>query len=575
MTSAATRFTFLDLILFGSPKIDESVRGPMNLHMLSRFQKYKIPISVITLINATILLGMFSASRESGFCWTVFAWWLPIAFYSGFMFFSGLRPLDLDSGRVPSGRFVKKAEIGSFVLGLWWTGLMLVPLEKTEAQQLTMIGVSMGMCCGVVGFTAPMVGVAARYMTAATVVQLLGLLQYHTATAMTATLFGLALSIALLVSSRNFFQSTLELVVSRTETERAHDLLKQSLETSRHGFAIFTETGERLVANTYHQNYFPDFVPSAADLGTKEISVKGSDWFIRSVTQSANRNFIVTHTNINLQKETQRSLLAAQETINDALGARSRFISRASTDLAGPLKYIMTLASAMSSGSRIEFSREEIRSHCDSIDKVARDLLDLVRDIEDYAEGETGGTFSNEAPEDLRELLSPDQLWAAATWEKATFDRIKVSIPQDLGVVMIDGPRFTSTVVKLLKRASMVSIDPVVLTCTPDDENRIHVTIVDRGRPLSPAEVSDFFEPYGDETRPGTNQYVTRGLELALIKKYLNSQGAQIAVRPLNKIGNAITITLPSSATVGNLTDRRSLPALGNGNPAARRTVNG
>jgi hypothetical protein len=415
MTSAATRFTFLDLILFGSPKIDESVRGPMNLHMLSRFQKYKIPISVITLINATILLGMFSASRESGFCWTVFAWWLPIAFYSGFMFFSGLRPLDLDSGRVPSGRFVKKAEIGSFVLGLWWTGLMLVPLEKTEAQQLTMIGVSMGMCCGVVGFTAPMVGVAARYMTAATVVQLLGLLQYHTATAMTATLFGLALSIALLVSSRNFFQSTLELVVSRTETERAHDLLKQSLETSRHGFAIFTETGERLVANTYHQNYFPDFVPSAADLGTKEISVKGSDWFIRSVTQSANRNFIVTHTNINLQKETQRSLLAAQETINDALGARSRFISRASTDLAGPLKYIMTLASAMSSGSRIEFSREEIRSHCDSIDKVARDLLDLVRDIEDYAEGETGGTFSNEAPEDLRELLSPDQLWAAAT----------------------------------------------------------------------------------------------------------------------------------------------------------------
>jgi len=575
MTSAATRFTFLDLILFGSPKIDESVRGPMNLHMLSRFQKYKIPISVITLINATILLGMFSASRESGFCWTVFAWWLPIAFYSGFMFFSGLRPLDLDSGRVPSGRFVKKAEIGSFVLGLWWTGLMLVPLEKTEAQQLTMIGVSMGMCCGVVGFTAPMVGVAARYMTAATVVQLLGLLQYHTATAMTATLFGLALSIALLVSSRNFFQSTLELVVSRTETERAHDLLKQSLETSRHGFAIFTETGERLVANTYHQNYFPDFVPSAADLGTKEISVKGSDWFIRSVTQSGNRNFIVTHTNINLQKETQRSLLAAQETINDALGARSRFISRASTDLAGPLKYIMTLASAMSSGSRIEFSREEIRSHCDSIDKVARDLLDLVRDIEDYAEGETGGTFSNEAPEDLRELLSPDQLWAAATWEKATFDRIKVSIPQDLGVVMIDGPRFTSTVVKLLKRASMVSIDPVVLTCTPDDENRIHVTIVDRGRPLSPAEVSDFFEPYGDETRPGTNQYVTRGLELALIKKYLNSQGAQIAVRPLNKIGNAITITLPSSATVGNLTDRRSLPALGDGNPAARRTVNG
>ena len=119
----------------------------------------------------------------------------------------------------------------------------------------------------------------------------------------------------------------------------------------------------------------------------------------------------------------------------------------------------------------------------------------------------------------------------------------------------------------------MVSIDPVVLTCTPDDENRIHVTIVDRGRPLSPAEVSDFFEPYGDETRPGTNQYVTRGLELALIKKYLNSQGAQITVRPLNKIGNAITITLPSSATVGNQTDRHNLPVLSDGKSAARRTA--
>ncbi|HPF21929.1 MAG TPA: HAMP domain-containing sensor histidine kinase [Hyphomonas sp.] len=574
MTTSATRFTFLDLIIFGSPKIDESVRGPMNLHMLSRFQKYKIPISVVTLINATILLAMFSADSSSGFCLIAFLWWLPVALYSGFMFWSGLKPIDLNTGRMPSGRFVKRAEIGSFILGLWWTGLMLTPVAETEAQQLTMIGVAMGMCCGVVGFTAPMVGVAARYMTAATVVQLLALLQHHTATAMTATLFGLALSIALLVSSRNFFQSTLELVVSRTETERAHDLLKQSLETSRHGFAIFTEGGERLVANTYHQNYFPDFVPTSADLGTKEISVKGSDWFIRSVSQSANRNFIVTHTNINLQKETQRSLLAAQETINDALAARSRFISRASTDLAGPLKYIMTLASAMSSSSRIEFSREEVRAHCDSIDKVARDLLDLVRDIEDYAEGEAGGTFSNEAPEDLRELLSPEQLWAAATWEKTTFDRIKVSIPHDLGVVMIDGPRFTSTVVKLLKRASMVSIDPVVLTCTPDDEGRIHVTIVDRGRPLSPAEVADFFEPYGDETRPGANQYVTRGLELALIKKYLNSQGAEITVRPLNKIGNAITITLPASATVGSRTDQRAAPALKDRKPAPRRAAN-
>lgn len=575
MTSAANRFTFLDLILFGSPKIDESVRGPMNLHMLGRFQKYKIPISVVTLINATILLAMFSADSESGICWVAFVWWVPIALYSGFMFWSGLKPLDLSTGRMPSGRFVKKAEIASFLLGLWWTGLMLTPIAETEAQQLTMIGVAMGMCCGVVGFTAPMVGVAARYMTAATIVQLLALLQHHTATAMTATLFGLALSISLLVSSRNFFQSTLELVVSRTETERAHNLLKQSLETSRHGFAIFTEAGERLIANTYHQNYFPDFVPTSADLGTKEISVKGSDWFIRSVTQSANHNFIVTHTNINLQKETQRSLLAAQETINDALAARSRFISRASTDLAGPLKYIMTLASAMSSGSRIEFSREEIRTHCDSIDKVARDLLDLVRDIEDYAEGDAGGTFSNEAPEDLRELLSPEQLWAAATWEKATFDRIKVSIPQDLGVVMIDGPRFTSTVVKLLKRASMVSIDPVVLTCTPDNEGRVHVTIVDRGRPLSPAEVADFFEPYGDETRPGANQYVTRGLELALIKKYLNSQRAEINVRPLNKIGNAITITLPAAARVGVQPERKTAPAAIENKLAPRHAANG
>lgn len=212
MTNTATRSTFLDLILFGTPRIDESVRGPMNLHMLSRFQKYKIPISVVTLINATILFGMFSAGSSNGFCWVVFSWWVPVALYSAFMFWSGLKPLNLSAGRVPSGRFVKKAELGSFLLGLWWTGLMLVPIEKTEAQQLTMIGVAMGMCCGVVGFTAPMVGVAARYMVAATIVQLFALLQHHTATAMTATLFGLALSIALLVSSRNFFQSTLELV---------------------------------------------------------------------------------------------------------------------------------------------------------------------------------------------------------------------------------------------------------------------------------------------------------------------------------------------------------------------------
>ena len=64
---------------------------------------------------------------------------------------------------------------------------------------------------------------------------------------------------------------------------------------------------------------------------------------------------------------------------------------------------------------------------------------------------------------------------------------------------------------------------------------------------------------------------MTRGLELALIKKYLNSQGAEISVRPLNKIGNAITIALPGSAAVG----ARPVRTAPEGKPAARRTANG
>ena len=68
---------------------------------------------------------------------------------------------------------------------------------------------------------------------------------------------------------------------------------------------------------------------------------------------------------------------------------------------------------------------------------------------------------------------------------------------------------------------------------------------------------------------------MTRGLELALIKKYLNSQGAEITVRPLNKIGNAITITLPTSAIVGNTSGRRAATSLKAESAPPRRTVNG
>ena len=68
---------------------------------------------------------------------------------------------------------------------------------------------------------------------------------------------------------------------------------------------------------------------------------------------------------------------------------------------------------------------------------------------------------------------------------------------------------------------------------------------------------------------------MTRGLELALIKKYLNSQGAEITVRPLNKIGNAITITLPSSAIVGKRFGPKTDAVIGNTTPAPRRTANG
>jgi signal transduction histidine kinase len=93
---------------------------------------------------------------------------------------------------------------------------------------------------------------------------------------------------------------------------------------------------------------------------------------------------------------------------------------------------------------------------------------------------------------------------------------------------------------------------PIEMYAALDDSDRLIISVLDRGRGVSPKEIKDIFQRFYRSSRTATRTSGI-GLGLTICKRLVEAQGGQIWARPREGGGLEVHFTLPIYREEGKL----------------------
>jgi PAS domain S-box-containing protein len=262
-----------------------------------------------------------------------------------------------------------------------------------------------------------------------------------------------------------------------------------------------------------------------------------------------------------LEKARRAAIAAAGEaeragrTALEASGAKTEFLSRVSHELRTPLTAMLGFAELME-GDALSEPQVGRLGH---IAVAGRHLLGLVNELLDLARIEQGRFELSVRPVAVADVLAEVETLIRSDATAAGLDFPPVRAPRNLAVVA-DRGRLVEILLNLLSNA--VKFSPAggtVGVSAQAAENRVAITVTDRGPGLTSEERSRLFVPFerlGAEQRgvPGT------GLGLAVSRRLAEAMGGDLTVASQPGRGSSFTVSLPA-ADLGDVTGDATGPS--------------
>jgi PAS domain S-box-containing protein len=251
-----------------------------------------------------------------------------------------------------------------------------------------------------------------------------------------------------------------------------------------------------------------------------------------------------------VRKQVELELNSAVTTADQANLAKSDFLSSMSHELRTPLNAILGFAQLIEGGAPAPTLQQ--KRSLDQILKAGWYLLDLINEILDLAQIESGKLSLSMEPISLVEVMRESEAMIRAQAEqrgiRVAFTRFDARYR-----VQADRTRLKQILINLLSNAVKYNKEggTVTVDCTASTPERMQIAVTDTGEGLSPAQLSQLFQPFnrlGQEARVGEGT----GIGLVVCKRLVELMGGQIGVRSTEGRGSVFWIEL-------NLTTDRQL----------------
>jgi signal transduction histidine kinase len=234
--------------------------------------------------------------------------------------------------------------------------------------------------------------------------------------------------------------------------------------------------------------------------------------------------------------------------------AKSEFLANMSHELRTPLNAIIGFGEMIERLAPEKRSAGKPRQYAGYIAHAGRHLLEVVNDLLNMSQIESGSFQLNMVPLELDKLAASAVLLAQRRVEEKQ-QTLEVHIPDSLPWVVADEVRLKQVLINLLSNASKFTPEGgrLCVLARLDESDRVSVVVADTGIGMTEEEIERAMQPFTQIRSTYSRKEEGTGLGLPIAKALVEHHGGTLKIASRPGAGTTVTfsLTVAPGAEVG------------------------
>jgi hypothetical protein len=261
---------------------------------------------------------------------------------------------------------------------------------------------------------------------------------------------------------------------------------------------------------------------------TEDKAVAGSICIVEDITES---------------KKAREALIHAKNVAEEASRTKSEFLSNATHELRTPLNAIMGFSDLLQESIEDKLNENQ-RKYLTNIISGGKDLLDVVNNILDISNIETGKTSLELEKIDMPVLIQ-DVVAEMSFFASKRNIALQTELDPQIGLIRADRNKLHQILTNLVSNAIKFGKEGgFVQLRVRQIYDMLHVEVIDNGIGIIIDDQQMLFKPFTQLDSSSTRKYKGNGIGLYIVKQFVNLHGGSVWVESEIRKGSTFTFTI-------------------------------